>query len=451
MKQDTNTKNFQRREFLRLSGGALAIAGLGTLTACGGGGGGDTEEQPLTDGQEGLVGADALLFDSAETLPPVNLAAVVLADGTTLAELAGRTAQPPSVRKDSRKTTRVVGRAETAAKTPEQYKRDFIKGMTEKGNFLIDRSNHKFLKDDIGQKQNGLAYVWGGRDITKRAKATENAGCCTEMLYGLDCSGLIYVCANHAGVPLPSKVQAKTLVIPETWNKILPPEWNLRMVILEDSDRYQNGDIIGTTGHVGFFAFDNPSMISIIQSNGNTGCDNNGKVIETECEKMYGTGRGPRRIKFSEIKSYFLTDVRNTKRLRLVPKVTFLVELRWGAQPDMDLHVIEPNGTQVFYDNLKGTSGELDFDATEPGGTEHYRPKTGLADGIYKIGVNYFEGIGPETAKIVITAGAETKSFSKTFQEARGKDYNLKPEIVATVEVATNKITGEAKIAIKPA
>ena len=126
-----------RREFLRLASGLLVLSGSSYLTGCGGRHHEEQlEEQPLAEGQEGLTRADALLFESAKALPPANLASVTLADGTTVAEvlsnLTGRAVQPRSVRTNSRKTTRVVGRAETVAKTPEQYKREFIAKMIEK-------------------------------------------------------------------------------------------------------------------------------------------------------------------------------------------------------------------------------------------------------------------------------------------------------------------------------
>ncbi|WP_394793703.1 hypothetical protein [Armatimonas sp.] len=450
-----------RRDFLRLASGLLVLSGSSYLTGCGGR---HHEEQPLAEGQEGLTRADALLFESAKALPPANLASVTLADGTTVAEvlgsLTGRSVQLRSRRTNSRKTTRAVGRAETAEKTPEQYKREFIAKMIEKGNFLIDRSKHQYSRGQ-DSVQNGLQYVYGSRDYEIRTSAAtirdnqpeekrSRYGCCTELLHGLDCSGLIYQCADIAGgMPIGRSVSASTLIDPKTWNNQIPSEWNLRMIEVSANEPYQNGDIIGTIEHVGFIINEIPFKTGIIQSNGRRGCLRDGGIDTAECTKNADPNkRGPRRIEFTEVNQYFTG---RTTRLRLVPKATFLVELRWGSQPDMDLHVIEPNGTHVYYDNLKGTSGDLDFDATESYGTEHYKPHDKLADGVYKIGVNYFEGTSPETANIVITAGAETKHYSKTFDKALGEDGDGIPVMIATVRVATSSATGDTTITINPA
>jgi len=48
------------------------------------------------------------------------------------------------------------------------------------------------------------------------------------------------------------------------------------------------------------------------------------------------------------------------------------VALTWGAEPDLDLHIYEPNGTHVYYSNRQGVSGFLDVDDTSSFGPEHY-------------------------------------------------------------------------------
>lgn len=54
------------------------------------------------------------------------------------------------------------------------------------------------------------------------------------------------------------------------------------------------------------------------------------------------------------------------------------VELLWDDQPDLDLHIYEPqiNSTNhVYYANRHGISGYLDVDDTDGYGPEHYYAK----------------------------------------------------------------------------
>lgn len=48
------------------------------------------------------------------------------------------------------------------------------------------------------------------------------------------------------------------------------------------------------------------------------------------------------------------------------------IELVWDAQPDLDLHVYEPNNSHVFYGDKVGVSGSLDVDDRNGFGPEHF-------------------------------------------------------------------------------
>jgi uncharacterized protein YfaP (DUF2135 family) len=74
------------------------------------------------------------------------------------------------------------------------------------------------------------------------------------------------------------------------------------------------------------------------------------------------------------------------------------VTLTWGAQRDVDLHVNEPDGSHVYYGNMWGSSGYLDYDDVTSWGPEHYYVVDceNLATGRYGVGVNYYSGNGPE-------------------------------------------------------
>jgi hypothetical protein len=114
--------------------------------------------------------------------------------------------------------------------------------------------------------------------------------------------------------------------------------------------------------------------------------------------------------------------------------------LTWGAQPDVDLHVFEPNGAHVYYANRIGPSGTLDRDDTDGFGPENYavceRP---VEVGLYRIGVNYYYGTAPETANINVKAGGVSRPFSVALPSALGAAGNSSPIPVATVVVTTGQ------------
>ena len=63
------------------------------------------------------------------------------------------------------------------------------------------------------------------------------------------------------------------------------------------------------------------------------------------------------------------------------------VTLTWGSEPDVDLHVFEPNGTHVYYSTKNGPSGHLDVDDTNGRGPEHYYVACDtLEEGVYRVG-----------------------------------------------------------------
>ncbi|MFZ2719450.1 MAG: hypothetical protein WAZ27_01120 [Minisyncoccia bacterium] len=117
--------------------------------------------------------------------------------------------------------------------------------------------------------------------------------------------------------------------------------------------------------------------------------------------------------------------------------------LTWGAQPDVDLHAFEPNGTHVYYANERGISGELDLDDVDGAGPEHYRVSCSkLEPGTYRIGVNYYSGAGPETAFVQIAAGTSVRSFTLPLAFAIGRAGNENPVHVADVTVTGNVTDG---------
>ena len=112
------------------------------------------------------------------------------------------------------------------------------------------------------------------------------------------------------------------------------------------------------------------------------------------------------------------------------------VTLTWGVQPDVDLHVFEPNGTHVYYANLTGLSGFLDVDDVTSFGPEHYFVDCPtLETGTYGVAVNYFRGDGPEDARVLIDAGLITRGFNVPLSFAVGSAGDNSPIGVANINV----------------
>jgi hypothetical protein len=120
------------------------------------------------------------------------------------------------------------------------------------------------------------------------------------------------------------------------------------------------------------------------------------------------------------------------------------VTLTWGNQPDVDLHVYEPDGNHVYYANPMGTSGYLDYDDVTSRGPEHYFVVNceSLATGTYRVGVSYYRGDSPEMAYVQIQAGDVNRYYWTYLPQAEGRDGDTNPEGVADIEVAGDDVKG---------
>lgn len=84
--------------------------------------------------------------------------------------------------------------------------------------------------------------------------------------------------------------------------------------------------------------------------------------------------------------------------LRAPPKQAieglFTVTLTWNGAGDVDLHILEPDESHVFYNSMVGASGYLDVDNTEAYGPEHYYAScdsSTLQIGHYQVSVANYE------------------------------------------------------------
>jgi hypothetical protein len=98
---------------------------------------------------------------------------------------------------------------------------------------------------------------------------------------------------------------------------------------------------------------------------------------------------------------------------QIVEPGVITVSLTWGAEPDMDLHVYEPNGSHVFWYTPEGFSGFLDKDDVNSWGPEHYTVDTcdTLETGSYRVALDYYEGNNPEVAIVQVEAGLKVRVF----------------------------------------
>jgi Fibronectin type III domain/Uncharacterized protein conserved in bacteria (DUF2135) len=118
--------------------------------------------------------------------------------------------------------------------------------------------------------------------------------------------------------------------------------------------------------------------------------------------------------------------------------------LTWDTTADIDLHMIEPNGTHVYFASPTGSTATLDFDDTSGFGPENIFVASGAAAvGIYQVYINHYGGASPTTSTITITVNAGTPQVrSMTFTRTT---TSSSPTVnVATVNVATGEIVGLA-------
>ncbi len=128
---------------------------------------------------------------------------------------------------------------------------------------------------------------------------------------------------------------------------------------------------------------------------------------------------------------------------QLVEPGVITVSLTWGSAPDIDLHVYEPNGTQVCWYNMDGPSGSLDRDDRSYNGPEHYHVPTceTLEKGIYEIALDYFKGTTPDIATVQIEAGLLSRTYEIPMSsEDYGSSYW--PVQIANIRVMNDESGG---------
>jgi hypothetical protein len=118
------------------------------------------------------------------------------------------------------------------------------------------------------------------------------------------------------------------------------------------------------------------------------------------------------------------------------------VTLTWNSPADIDLHIVEPNGSHVYFASRNGTTALLDVDDVDGFGPENaFVGAGGASAGVYQIYIVHFSGSVPTTSTIAVslrpgTPSAQTLLFSRATSVADpSTGFN-----VANVNVLTGQI-----------
>jgi hypothetical protein len=105
------------------------------------------------------------------------------------------------------------------------------------------------------------------------------------------------------------------------------------------------------------------------------------------------------------------------------------ISLSWSNLDDLDIHVVEPNGTLIYFGAKKGRYGELDVDMNAGFGSTREAVEnvafTKVPDGSYKVKVNNYNQRETSNVGFVVEVESEGKVYHLTHQAGlRGRDTN---------------------------
>jgi hypothetical protein len=102
------------------------------------------------------------------------------------------------------------------------------------------------------------------------------------------------------------------------------------------------------------------------------------------------------------------------------------VSVSWDAPSDVDLHVVEPSGAEIYYaDRTSATGGQLDVDSNpacsiDGRQIENIRWPSGAPGGTYTVRVDYWDDCGVARTNFLVTVknGPSVQTFSGFFTGA---------------------------------
>ena len=122
----------------------------------------------------------------------------------------------------------------------------------------------------------------------------------------------------------------------------------------------------------------------------------------------------------------------------------FTATLTWNGPGDVDLHVTEPGGSRVYFENKTGQAGYLDVDNTVANGPEHYYAScdtSKLQEGTYTIALANYKGADGRAATVQI---ATTQGVLGTLSETLGGPTGTAPNPpIFKVKVRKNTQTNQ--------
>ena len=185
----------------------------------------------------------------------------------------------------------------------------------------------------------------------------------------------------------------------------------------------------------------------------------NGKIVDNigsiPAHSFTGTYLSPH----YDIRTEFIKAIKQElNKLEKPPQIvktgSITVTMTWNLenQNDVDLHVIEPDKTHVYYGSKNGNSGYLDVDNTQGFGPEHYYADCKkLQVGEYLIAVNYYnDSANPTrevTARVTISIPGSTINFISKLDYINRNSSNIRK--LAKIVVEQNKY-GRLKYQIIP-
>ncbi len=86
--------------------------------------------------------------------------------------------------------------------------------------------------------------------------------------------------------------------------------------------------------------------------------------------------------------------------------------LTWDSTADIDLHVYEPGGTEIWFANPRSQQGFLDVDDIDGFGPENVFYEDGHDAGNYRVEVHHFSGALPTNYTVTITDNGNTRTYS---------------------------------------
>jgi hypothetical protein len=94
------------------------------------------------------------------------------------------------------------------------------------------------------------------------------------------------------------------------------------------------------------------------------------------------------------------------------------VTLTWSTEGDVDLHLFEPSGFEIYYgDPASPSGGVLSDDNTEGFGPENISwPEATPQEGNYRVAVNYYEGVVPTSYTVIVQSGGQTSTYRGILQ-----------------------------------